>query len=169
LPQEYYPSMVPLSGFYGNFLPYDNIVPPRSSSPNSGNFDWNAAAAPGSRSGTNQHNVPQASSLNLHSNSPSFLDPPHQSLRPSGATSNPTRGQQMQALASSSNGNSSSPDIELTEAEHTVITDEKRRRNTAASGTSLFFCIIATTHTLDNCICWRSAFPGQEETQDNRP
>lgn len=135
--QRYYPSMAPLPEFYGNFLHHDNKIPPQSSSPTSVNFHWHTAAAPCSRSSTNQHNVPQASSsMNSHPGPLSFLDSPHGLLHPSDAIN---RGQQVQAAAAASNSNSSSPEVDLTEAERAAEPDEKRRRNTAASGTSLFF------------------------------
>jgi len=127
--------MAPVPGFYGNFLHHDNMIPSQSFSPTYVNFHWHTVATQtGSKSSTNQHNVPQASSsLNLHSGPPSYLDSPHDSLHPSDATSNPTRGQQMQVSAAASNGNSSSAEVELTEAERATPSDEKRRRNTAAS------------------------------------
>jgi hypothetical protein len=136
--QGYYPSMAPLPEFYGNFLLHDNNIPPQSPSPTSVNCHWNtASAAPRSKSSTNQHNVPQASSsMNSNPGPLSFLNSPHGALRPSDGIS---RGQQAQASAAASNSNASSPEVYLTEAELAAASDEKRRRNTAASGTSLFF------------------------------
>ena len=135
--QGYYPSMAPLPEFYGNFLYHDNNIPAQSSSPASVNFHWNTAAAPPrSKSSTNQHNVPQASSsMNLHPCPLSSLDLPYGSLHPSDAIS---QGQQAQASTAASNSNSSSPEVDLTETERAAPSDEKRRRNTAASGTSFF-------------------------------
>jgi len=106
--------MAPVPGFYGNFLHHDNMIPLQSFSPTSVNFHGHTVAAQtGSKSSTNQHNVPQASSsLNLHSGPPSYLD---------------------SVSAAASNDNSSSAEVELTEAERAAASDEKRRRNTAAS------------------------------------
>lgn len=135
--QGYYPSMAPLPEFYNNFLHRDNKILPHSSPPTSVNFHWHTA--PRSKSSTNQHNcdVPQASSsMNLDPGLLSSLDPPHGSLHPSAVIS---RGQQAQASAAVSNSNASSPEVDLTEAEPAAVSDEKRRRNTAASGTSMFF------------------------------
>ena len=132
--------MAPLSDFYGNFLHHDNKIPPspQSSSPTSVNFNWHTAAAPPRpQSSTNPYNVHQASSsMNSHPGPLSYFDSPHGSWHPSDAIS---RGQQAQASAAASNSNSSSPEVELTEAERAAASDEKRRKNTAASGTSLFF------------------------------
>ena len=129
--------MAPLSEFYGNFSDHDNKILPQSSSPTSVNFHWHTAAAPPrSQSSATQYSVPQASSsMNSHPSPLSFLNSPHGSLHPSDAISR--RGQQAQASAAS-NSNSSSPEVDLTETERAVASDEKRRRNTAASGTSFF-------------------------------
>jgi hypothetical protein len=136
--QGYYPSMAPLPGFYGNFLHHDNKIPPQSSSPTSVNFHW----PPRSKSSTNQHNVSQASSsINSHPGPLSFLDSPHGSLHPSDAISG---GLQAQASAAASNSNSSSPEVDVTETEHVLVaaSDEKRRKNTAASGKSLILSYV---------------------------
>ena len=74
--------------------------------------------------------------MNLDPGLLSSLDSPHGSLHPSAVIS---RGQQAQASAAVSNSNASSPEVDLTEAEPAAVSDEKRRRNTAASGTSMFF------------------------------
>lgn len=160
--------MAPVPGFYGNFLHHDNMIPSQSFSPTSANFHGHTVAAQtGSKSSTNQHSVAQASSsLNLHSGPPSYLDSPHDSLHPSDATINPTRGQQMQVSAAASNGNSSSAEVELTEAERAAASDEKRRRNTAASGTTLLLYHRRWVWWVN--ISWYSAFPRQEETQNDR-
>ena len=137
--QGYYPSMAPLPEFYGNFMHHDNKIPPQSSSPTSVNYHWHTAAAPPrSGSSTNQFNVPQPSSrMNSHPSPFSYFESPHGSLHHSDAIS---RGQQAQASTAASNSNSSSPEVDLTEAER-AASDEKRRRNTAASGTRLFLII----------------------------
>ena len=125
--EGYYSSMAPLPEYYGNFLHHDNKIPPQTSSPTSVNFR------------TNQHNVPQASSSTNSNPGPfSFLDSSHGSLHLSDAIS---RGQQAEASAAASNSNSSSPEVDLTEAERAMASDEKRRRNTAASGTSFLYII----------------------------
>ena len=137
--QGYYPSMALLPEFqvYGNFL-HDHKMLPQSqaSSPTSVNFQWHTAAPPRSKSSTNQHNVPQASSsMNSDPGPLSFL-PSDGSLRPSDTIS---RGQQSQASAAASNGYASSQEVYLTEAERAAASDEKRRKNTAASGKTLLF------------------------------
>jgi hypothetical protein len=60
-----------------------------------------------------------------------FLDTP---FPPAASVTTNRWGQQMQPPASSHTA--SSPEVEQTEAERDDITDEKRRRNTAASGES---------------------------------
>ena len=133
--QAFYPSMAPLSEFYGNFLHHENKTPQSSSPTSVSNFHWHTAAAPPrSQSSAHQYTLPQASSsMNSHPGPPSFLDSPHGSLHPPYAIS---RGQQVQASMAVSNSNSSSPDVDLTETERAAVSDEKRRRNTAASSTS---------------------------------
>jgi len=131
--QGYYPSMAPSPGFYGNFLHHDNLPPPQSVPPTSINFPWHIPATPShSTSSTNQYNASQASSsTSLHPGPLAFLAG---LLHPSDATtSNP---QQARASTVASH-NSSSPEVELTEAERAAASDEKRRRNTAASGTNV--------------------------------
>ena len=133
--QAYYPSMAPLSEFYGNFSHHENKTPQSSSPTSVSNFHWHTAATPPrSQSSAHQYTLPQASSsVNSHPGPPSFLDSPHGSLHPPYAIS---RGQQVQASMAVSNSNSSSPDVDLTETERAAVSDEKRRRNTAASSTS---------------------------------
>lgn len=133
LSQGRYPSMTPLPGFSGNFLHHDNMPPPQSLPPTSVNFPWHLLALPShTKSRTNEYNMPQASSsTNLDPGPLAFLDSRAGLLNASDVTtSNP---QQVQASAVASN-NPSSPEVELTEAERAAASDEKRRRNTAASG-----------------------------------
>ena len=137
--QAYYPTMAPLSEFYGNFSHHENKTPQSSSPTSVSNFHWHTAAAPPRSQSSvypspSQYIAPQASSsMNSHPGPLSFPDSLHGSLHPSYTIS---QGQQAQASIAASNSNPSSPEVYLTETDRAAASDEKRRRNTAASSTS---------------------------------
>ncbi|PPQ92692.1 hypothetical protein CVT25_013999 [Psilocybe cyanescens] len=132
--QNPYPSMSPTPGFYGNFLhhgPMPTQLPPLSSL----DFPW--------------HNLPQqpqasSSHYDPRQQNPSTSIPPlppyiDTQFSSSGSRSgNANRESKRGKASSSSTANeghtTSSPEVEQTEAERNSIADEKRRRNTAASG-----------------------------------
>ncbi|KAF8807276.1 hypothetical protein BYT27DRAFT_7189376 [Phlegmacium glaucopus] len=130
--QGYYPSMAPSPGFYGNFLHHDNMPPPQSVPSTLTNFPWEIPAPPPhSKSSTTQYNVPQASSsTSLHPGLLAFLDSWRSLLQPSDAT---TSNPQQPRVSTVASHKSSSPEMQLTETERAGTSDEKRRRNTAAS------------------------------------
>ena len=124
-----YPSLDPPPGFYGNSLPHRSMqstqLPPLSAL----DFPWHLLPP----------NQPQAGPSHYASNNPAsprtgaqpFLDTP---FPPTAPVTTSRWGEQMQPAASSHTA--SSPEVEQTEAERNDISDEKRRRNTAASGES---------------------------------
>ena len=122
--------MAPLPGFYGNFLHHNNMPPPQSPPSTSMNYPWHTATTPPPpKPSTSQQRPPRASSTPR-----GFL---HLSDAASSNEPGPSGQQPYASTSASASHNSSEPDVELTEAERVAASDEKRRRNTAASGTSL--------------------------------
>jgi len=133
--QNPYPSMNPTPGFYGSFLHHSSMPPPQLPPLSSLDFSWNNSIhdpQPGPR----QHTLHQSHSGSTMQTIPylntSFNpEPPHQE----NPRSSRRGGQSAAGGSGSSQGHStSSPEVETTEAERHAIADEKRRRNTAASG-----------------------------------
>jgi len=121
-----YPSLDPPPGFYGNFLPNRSMpstqLPPHSAL----DFPWHLLPPHQPQAGPSHYPSNPASS---RTSAQPFLDTPF----PTAPVTTSRWGQQTQPAASSHTA--SSPEVQ-TEAERDDITDEKRRRNTAASGES---------------------------------
>ena len=125
-----YPSLDPPPGFYGNFLPHRSMpstqLPPLSPL----DFPWHLLPPHQPQAGPSGSHYPS----NPASSRTSAQPFPDTSFHPTAPVTTSRWGQQMQPAASSHTA--SSPEVEQTEAERNDISDEKRRRNTAASGES---------------------------------
>ncbi|CAA7258743.1 unnamed protein product [Cyclocybe aegerita] len=134
-----YPSMAPSPGFYGNFLHHTSMPPPQLPPLSSLDFAWHGV----------QTHHPQAgpSHYDPHHSHPStgmlpFLDPHYGSLpasasaSTSASTSDATRASAGRGRGSHSPGAASSSSPPADDEQGRAIADEKRRRNTAASGKS---------------------------------
>ena len=128
-----YPSLDPAPGIYGNFLHHRSMPTPQLPPLSTPDFPWHSLPPHQAQAGPSHYASNPAAS---RTSAQPFLGVPFPPTVP--ATTNrwgqQIQGQQIQPVASSHNA--SSPEIEQTEAERSDITDEKRRRNTAASGES---------------------------------
>jgi len=123
-----YPSLDPAPGFYGNLLHHRSMPTPQPPPLSTPDFPWHSLPSHQALAGPSYYASNPAAS---RTSAQLFLGETFPPLVP--ATTN-RWGQQIQPVASSHTA--SSPEIEQTEAERNDITDEKRRRNTAASGES---------------------------------
>ncbi|PPQ62795.1 hypothetical protein CVT24_000489 [Panaeolus cyanescens] len=153
-----YSSMAPNPAYYGNFLQHNPMAPHPTQLPplSSLDFPWTPYGAhphqqPQSQAGPSHYDLSHLASVH-HSIPPTGSQPPATYWEPlfpvapsvetnpaatsssataaAGTTSGaPRRGQS----TSSGPHSSSSPEVDMTEAERQAISDEKRRRNTAAS------------------------------------
>ncbi|KDR84850.1 hypothetical protein GALMADRAFT_82940 [Galerina marginata CBS 339.88] len=133
LSQNPYPSMSPSPGFYGNFLHHNPMPPPQLPPLSSLDFPWHALPPHQSQAGPGSYDSHQPTASTSLPNLP-HLDTQYGSLPQMDSTRGSRRGQQSPSTSRSSQGHStSSPEVELTDAERLAMADEKRRRNTAAS------------------------------------
>lgn len=123
---ESYPSLDHPPGFYGNFLPHRSMPNPQLPPLSTPDFPWQSLPPHQPQAGPSHY-----ASNPAMSRPSAFLGTPFPPTAP--VTTN-RWGQQMQPASSSHTA--SSPEVEQTEAERNDISDEKRRRNTAASGES---------------------------------
>ncbi|KAF8905446.1 hypothetical protein CPB84DRAFT_1771448, partial [Gymnopilus junonius] len=137
--QNPYPSMNPSPGFYGNFL-HHNPMPPQTQLPplSSLDFPWHALppqhVQAGPVSGPQHYGSHQVAPSTGHQSLP-YIDTNIAPGPSSEATRGRSRVQRSPSVPRTAQGHStSSPEVELSEAERFAIAEEKRRRNTAASG-----------------------------------
>jgi len=125
--------MNPSPGFYGNFLHHNPMPPPQLPPLSSLDFPWHAHPPHQSQQGPGNYDPHQPTTSTSLPNLP-HIDTHYGSVPQSDTTRGSRRGQQSPSTSRSSQGHStSSPEVELTDAERVAIADEKRRRNTAAS------------------------------------
>ncbi|KIM48330.1 hypothetical protein M413DRAFT_7311 [Hebeloma cylindrosporum] len=125
-----YPSLGPAPGFYGNFLPHSTMPTPQLPPLGTLDFPWHSPPQYQPQAGPSHYASNPATS---RTSAQPFHDTPFPPTAP--VTTN-RWGQQIQPATSSHTA--SSPEVEQTEAERNDIADEKRRRNTAASGEARF-------------------------------
>ncbi|KAF9481718.1 hypothetical protein BDN70DRAFT_876039 [Pholiota conissans] len=135
LSQNSYPSLGPTPGFFGNFMHHNSIPPPQLPPLSSLDFPWHSILPPQPQSGMSQYDPRNANSI-AHLGTLPFMESQFNSTVQPAATSSRggnRKASQGQASGSTQHRTSTSPEVEQTEAESQMISDEKRRRNTAAS------------------------------------
>lgn len=158
-----YSSMAPNPAFYGNFLQHNPIVhPPQLPPLSSLDFPWppygtHIQQQPHQTQAGPSHYDPNTLTGMQHTIAATGAQPPASyweqqfPVTPASVASPPipststaeastTARATMRGQSTSSGPHSaSSPEVEMTEAERHAISDEKRRRNTAASGVSCLY------------------------------
>lgn len=131
LPHNSYPSMGPTPGFYGNFMHHGSMPPPQLPPLSALDFPWPPMMS---------HQGPDYDLRHAHASSSTaqpFLDTQSSSAQPPAGTRESRRGRQPSS-SSAQLRTSTSPEVEQ-ETDRLAISDEKRRRNTAASGENMRF------------------------------
>ncbi|KAF8971437.1 hypothetical protein BDZ97DRAFT_1240307 [Flammula alnicola] len=129
LSQSTYPSMNPTPGFYGNFMHHSSMPPPQLPPLSSLDFPWPTLPPHQPQPGPS-HYDPRHASSSANMGTLPFLETQYSSAPPAATMRGQgRRGQQTQSPGGAHTHTSSSPEGEQTEA----ISEEKRRRNTAAS------------------------------------
>ncbi|KAH9487069.1 Transcription factor zip1 [Psilocybe cubensis] len=131
--QNPYPSMGPTPGFYGNFLHHGSMptqLPPLSSL----DFPWNNVPQQPQASSSHYDHRQEDPNTRMHT-LPPYMDAQFtpSGPRPAQTTKESKRGKAASSSTVNENRSTSSPEVDMTEAERAAIADEKRRRNTAAS------------------------------------
>ncbi len=155
--QSSYPSMSPTPGFYGNFMHHGSMPPPQLPPLSSLDFPWQSMMPP---PGPSHYDPRLASSSTDHS----FINTQLASTSSATATRGDSRRGRQRSTSNEQLRTSTSPEGEQTEADRSAISDEKRRRNTAASGEP------ALKYTLTiglMMLCPTSTLSRQEEEQDD--
>ena len=155
--QSSYPSMSPTPGFYGNFMHHGSMPPPQLPPLSSLDFPWQSMMPP---PGPSHYDPRLPSSSTDHS----FINSQLGSTSSAAATRGDSRRGRQRSTSNVQLRTSTSPEGEQTETDRLAISDEKRRRNTAASGKTA----LKYTLTIELMMLYpTSTLSRQEEAQDD--